>query len=270
MAERRYKLGLIGAGNMGAGLVQGTVSAGTLAKDEITFYDPAPRRQEEMSAFLGGGQAESNQVVVSQAEVILIAVKPQVIDSVLSAQSDLLADDHLIISIAAGVTLSRLRQLCGSQPALVRVMPNILCTIGEGAAAYSSSEEVTPEQCVFVEELFSSVGMVAPVAEKLLDAVTGLSGSGPAFAAIFIEALSDGGVAVGLPRDLATKLAAQTLQGAGRWVVEGHLPSELKDAVTSPGGTTAAGLRILERRGLRSAAIEAVVAAAQRAEQLGS
>jgi len=110
MAERRYKLGLIGAGNMGAGLVRGAVSAGTLAKDEITFYDPAPQKQKEMSAFLGGGQAESNQAVVSQAEVILIAVKPQAIDAVLSAQSDLLADDHLIISIAAGVTLSRLRQ----------------------------------------------------------------------------------------------------------------------------------------------------------------
>ncbi len=269
MAERHHKLGLIGAGNMGSGLVRGAISSGTLAKDQIIFYDPDPQRQEAMQRFLGAGAADGNEQVVNQAEVIMVAVKPQVLGGVLSPLENLMADDHLIVSIAAGVTLSRLRELCGPEPALVRVMPNILCAIGEGAAAYSTDEKVSADQAAFVEQLFQSVGVAVQVDESLLDAVTGLSGSGPAFAAVFIDALIDGAVAAGLPRDVATQLAAQTVRGAAQWVLGGCHPTQLKDAVTSPGGTTAVGLRVLERRGLRNAAAEAVVAAAHRSEQLG-
>ena len=269
MAERKYKLGLIGAGNMGAGLVQGAVAAAALSKDQVIFYDPDCERQEAMSSFLGGGCAAGNEDVVTQAEAVVVAVKPQVIASVLTPLQEEFRPDHLVISIAAGVALSRLRELCGPNPALVRVMPNILCTIARGAAAYSTDEKVSAPQRALVEALFSSTGTVVLIEERLLDAVTGLSGSGPAFAAVFIEALADGAVAVGLPRDVATQLAAQTVSGAGQWVLEGRQPAGLKDAVTSPGGTTAAGLRVLEQRGLRSAAAEAVVAAAHRSEQLG-
>ena len=269
MVERNYKLGLIGAGNMGAGLVRAIVAAGTLSNDQVIFYDPNCERQEAMSTFLGGGCAASNEEVVTQAEAVVVAVKPQVIATVLTPLQDRFSRDHLVVSIAAGVALSRLRELCGPNPALVRVMPNILCTIARGASAYTTDEKVSSPQREFVEALFSSTGTVVPVEERLLDAVTGLSGSGPAFVAVFIEALADGAVTAGLPRDVATQLAAQTVSGAGQWVLEGRHPAALKDAVTSPGGTTAAGLRVLEQRGLRSAAAEAVVAAAHRSEQLG-
>ena len=268
MAQHHYKLGLVGAGNMGSGLVRGVVSSGMLTKDQVIFYDPAPHQQEAMQVFLGGGAADGNEQVVNQAEVIVVAVKPQVIGAVLSPLENLLTGEHLLVSIAAGVTLSRLRELCGPEPALVRVMPNILCTIGEGAAAYSTDEKVSADQAAFVEQLFESVGMAVQVDESLLDAVTGLSGSGPAFTAVFIGALIDGAVAAGLPRDVATQLAAQTVRGTAQWILGGRHPARVKDAVTSPGGTTAAGLRALERCGLRSAAAEAVVAAARRSEQL--
>ena len=269
MAERDYKLGLIGAGNMGAGLVRGIVTAGMLSKDQVISYDPDRERQEAMSTFLGGGCAPDNEEVVSQAEAIVVAVKPQIIATILEPLQERFSPGQLVISIAAGVALSRLRELCGPNAALVRVMPNILCTIARGAAAYSTDEKVSAQQRAFVEVLFGAVGTVVQVEERLLDAVTGLSGSGPAFAAVFIEALADGAVAAGLPRDVAMQLAAQTVSGAGQWVLEGRHPAELKDSVTSPGGTTAAGLRVLERGGLRSAAAEAVVAAAHRAAQLG-
>ena len=152
----------------------------------------------------------------------------------------------------------------------MRAMPNILGTIGEGATAYATDEKVSDQQRSLIEALFGAVGVVVHLEEDLLDAVTGLSGSGPAFVALFMEALTDGAVAAGLPREVALQLAAQTVRGAAQWVLEGRGTNKLKEAVTSPGGTTAAGLRVLERRGLRSAAIEAVVAAARRSEELGA
>jgi len=269
MSERDYKVGLIGAGNMGTGLIRGALDAEVASGQQVTFYDPDPGRQEAVAALLGHPVADSNQQVVESAQVVVVAVKPQVIASVLTPLELVFRDDQLVVSIAAGVPLTRLAELCGPAPALVRVMPNILCTIGEGAAAYSSDEKVSGEQREFVEALFGAVGTIAPVEERLLNAVTGVSGSGPAFVALFIEALVDGAVAVGLPREAAEQLAAQTTRGAAQWVLEGRGAGELKEAVTSPGGTTAAGLRALEQKGLRSAAIEAVIAAARRSEELG-
>jgi len=149
------------------------------------------------------------------------------------------------------------------------VMPNILCTVRESASAYATGPEVTEEQQAWIESLLGSAGLVLRVEERLLDAVTGLSGSGPAFAAVFCEALADGGVAAGLPRPVAVQLAAQVLLGTGRWVLEHGSPAQLKDAVTSPAGTTIAGLQALESGGLRSAALQAVRAAAQRSSELG-
>ena len=269
MSEHDYKVGLIGAGNMGSGLLRGAIAAEIVSGQQVAFYDPDPGRQEAVAALLGHPAADSNQQVVELAQVVVVAVKPQVIASVLSPLQEQFGDDQLVVSIAAGVPLVRLAELCGPNPALVRVMPNILCILGEGAAAYSADAKVNAEQQAFVEALFGAVGTVAYVDEELLDAVTGLSGSGPAFVALFVEALADGAVAAGLPREVALQLAAQTTRGAAQWVLEGRQPADLKQAVTSPGGTTAAGLRVLERCGLRSATIEAVVAAARRSEQLG-
>ncbi len=269
MTEYDYRLGLIGAGNMGTGLIRGAIEAEIISDQQVIFYDPDPERQETVSALLGHPVADSNRQVVEAAQVIIVAVKPQVIASVLAPLEPAFRNDQLVVSIAAGVTLARLAELCGARPAIVRVMPNILCTIGAGAAAYSSDEKVSAQHRKFVEALFGAVGTVVPVEERLLDAVTGLSGSGPAFVALFIEALVDGAVAAGLPRQIAVQLCAQTTWGAAQWVLEGRGAGELREAVTSPGGTTAAGLRALEQKGLRSAAIEAVIAAARRSEELG-
>ncbi len=269
MPQRHYQLGVIGTGMMGAGLVRGFIAAEAVAGDDILAYDIDSQRLADLVAEVGVVAAEDNQTVVEQSQTVLIAIKPQLIAQVLAPEAAGFAEGQLLISIAAGIRLAQLREMVGPQPALVRVMPNILCAIGQGAAAYSLDDKVTVAQQQIVEKLLGSVGTVAQVEERLMDAVTGLSGSGPAFAAVFIEALADGGVTAGLPRDVALQLAAQTVAGAGQWVLDEGNPARLKDQVTSPGGTTAAGLAQLEAHGLRSAALEAVVAAARRSEQLG-
>ena len=269
MSEYDHQLGLVGVGNMGTGLIRGVIEAEIISGQQVVFYDPDPERHKTVGALLGHPVADSNRQVVESAQIVVVAVKPQVIASVLTPLEPVFRDDQLVVSIAAGIKLARLAQLCGSRPALIRVMPNILCTIGEGAAAYSSDEKVSAQQREFVEALFGAVGTIVPVEECLLDAVTGVSGSGPAFVALFIEALVDGAVAAGLPREAAVQLAAQTTRGAAQWVLEGRGAGELREAVTSPGGTTAAGLRALEQKGLRNAAIEAVIAAARRSQELG-
>ncbi len=188
-----------------------------------------------------------------------LAVKPQFMAEALADVRPAITANHLVVSIAAGVTLAALREGLGSAPRLVRVMPNTPCLIGRGASAYCLGPGASEADGQLVGELLGCVGWAAPAPEKLLDAVTGLSGSGPAFVYLMIEALSDGGVLMGLPRELATALAAQTVAGAAHMVLEtGQHPGVLKDQVTSPGGTTIAGLRALEEHGARAAFVNAV------------
>lgn len=264
-----YTLGLIGAGNMGSALVRGFVKRQTLAPGEVCICDLEAERVAALSSELGVTAAHDAPELVSQSSVVLLAVKPQSLPELLSSLAGSFQGDQLVISIVAGVSLANLQALIGERLPLVRVMPNVLCTVEESASAYTASPEVRPEQVAFVDSLLASVGLVFPVEEKLLDAVTGLSGSGPAFAAVFCEALADGGVAAGLPRDMAERLAAQVLVGTGRWILEKGSPAQLKDQVTSPAGTTIAGLQKLEAGGLHAAALRAVVAAAQRSAELG-
>jgi pyrroline-5-carboxylate reductase len=201
--------------------------------------------------------------------LLIVAVKPQVLSAVAADVRYLIKPSHLLVSIVAGVTLQRLASEFGSER-LVRVMPNTPSLVGACAAGYSAGPGATPEDVGEVDRLFNAVGKAYRLPEHLLDAVTGLSGSGPAFVYVMIEALSDGGVRVGLPRDVATGLAAQTVLGAARMVVETGLHTgALKDMVTSPGGTTIAGLHALERGGLRAALMDAVEAATKRATELG-
>jgi pyrroline-5-carboxylate reductase len=208
--------------------------------------------------------------VVENAERILVALKPQVIGQVLEGVRGHMREGQLLISIAAGVPIETLREAAGGPPNIVRVMPNICCTVGAAASAFAPGPDVTDEQRRFVADMLRSAGEAVEVEEKLINAVTGLSGSGPAFAALFIEALADGGVKAGLSRDQAQRLAAQTALGAARWVMENDDgPARLKDLVSSPGGTTITGVAALEARAFRSAVIEAVVAAADRANELG-
>lgn len=203
------------------------------------------------------------------ADVLFVAVKPQYVSSVLQEARPHLTDRHVIVSIAAGVTLERLVEAAGDAARVVRVMPNTPCLVGETAAAMCIGGRATAEDAELVSTLFGAVGRIFQLDEKLLAAVTGLSGSGPAFVFLMIEALADGGVRAGLPRDVAQTLAAQTVLGSAKMVLEtGKHPGALKDMVTSPGGTTIAGVHELERGGVRAAYMSAVVAATNRANEL--
>jgi pyrroline-5-carboxylate reductase len=202
--------------------------------------------------------------------VLVLAVKPQNLTPLLSEIRATTAARHLVVSIVAGATLRQLADGLGQERRLVRVMPNTPCLLGASASAYAPGPTATPDDARLVDRLLNAVGRAFLVPEKLLDAVTGLSASGPAFVYVVIEALSDGGVKMGLPRDVATALAAQTVLGAARMVLETGLHTgALKDMVASPGGTTIAGLHALERGGLRAALMDAVEAATRRATELG-
>ncbi len=265
-----YRLGLIGAGVMGRALLSSALRGGVLDAREVIVSDISPTCRTQAED-LGCYATDDNRAVVRGAQAVLVAVKPQVIGEVLADLREEFRDGQLLISIAAGVSLHTLREAAGPAPHLVRVMPNICCTVDAGASAFTAASGTEPEQVQFVRELLGVAGEVIEVPEPLLDAVTGLSGSGPAFVAVFIEALADGGVTVGLSRDQAQRLAVQTVLGAARWLQErGARPAELKDQVASPGGTTIAGIRALEAGGLRAATMAAVIAATERARELGS
>lgn len=264
-----YDLGVIGGGMMGSALVRAFLNAGVLRADRVLVSDVYPATLTALADDLGVATTDDNSLLVGQSTVVMLAVKPQMLGAVLEPLT--LRADQLVVSIAAGVTLAKLATLTSDSQPLVRVMPNILATVAQASSAFAPNARVTEAQADLVERLLGAAGVAVKVEERLMDAVTGLPGSGPAFVAVFAEALIDGGVVAGLPRAAATQLTAQMLRGVGEWLLQtGGSPAQLKDMVTSPGGTTIAGLRALEAGGLRSAALEAVVAAAQRSKELGS
>ena len=219
---------------------------------------------------IGGRTTKDNTQVVQQSDVIFLAVKPQQIAKVLAGLRGKITAEKLVASIAAGIRLAELAEGLGSEVRLVRVMPNTPCLVGQGACGFCLGQNTTEEDGRLVEQLLGAVGVAYRLDERLLDAVTGLSGSGPAFVYVIIEALSDGGVRMGLPRKVATALAAQTVRGAAEMVNStGEHTGVLKDRVASPGGTTIAGLQALESGGLRAALIAAVEAATRRSVELG-
>ena len=263
-------IGFIGAGRMATALARGIIGAGLSAPRQILASDPSSEARQRFAAATGGQVVDDNRTVVAGARIIILAVKPQQMIGVLPGLRGRVNKDHLIISIAAGTWLSALRQELGEGPRLVRVMPNTPALVGQGASGYCLGPGTTEHDAALVERLLGSVGQAFRVEERLMDAVTGLSGSGPAFVFLMIEALSDGGVRMGLPRDVATALAAQTVRGAAETVLAtGEHPAALKDRVASPGGTTIAGLEALESGGVRAGLIAAVVAATRRSVELG-
>ncbi|MBI2480411.1 MAG: pyrroline-5-carboxylate reductase [Planctomycetia bacterium] len=264
-------IGFIGAGQMARALARGFVAAELVSPDGVAAFDPVAEAASQFAELIPGSRiAASNQAVVAAADVVVLAVKPQCIgDVMLELASDKSDDRVLFISIIAGTPLTTLCAGLKSER-VVRVMPNTPCLIGAGAAGYSLGPGASTADGELVGRLMGAVGIAFPVPESQLDAVTGLSGSGPAYVYTMIEALSDGGVRAGLPRATATALAAQTVFGAAQMVIStGEHPGVLKDRVTSPGGTTIAGLQVLERSGLRSALIDAVEAATKRSQELG-
>lgn len=269
--DSQPRWGFLGAGKMATALIRGMIRAGTARPEAIVASDPLDAARAALANATGVAVSGSNLDVVGRSDVLVLAVKPQSMAGVLEEIRPALTDEHLVISIAAGVPMATLATGLGTSRRLVRVMPNTPALVGEGASGYCLGPHARPGDERVVRSCLEAVGRAFRVPEALLDAVTGLSGSGPAFAYIMIEALSDGGVRVGLPRDVATALAAQTLLGAARMVLEtGQHPGVLKDQVTSPGGTTIAGLHALERGGLRAALINAVEAATLRSAELAA
>ena len=255
---------------MGSAFAKGVIDAGVYQPGEVTLADVDAARLKHVAAELGANAAPGNKAAISDAGVVLIAVKPVYVKRVLTEIADELSPDQVIVSIAAGVKLETIQSCLSDGTPVIRAMPNTPCRIGAGAIGFSCGEAVTEQQARSAKSIFDAVGTSHQVPEQLLNAVTGLSGSGPAYVYLIIEALSDAGVRVGLPRNIALDLASQTVSGAARMVVEEkEHPARLRDEVTSPGGTTIAGIDALERAGLRSALIEAVKAATQRAAELG-
>jgi len=259
-------IGVLGVGAMGSALVRGWVTAGVVAPTQIKALDLDTARVGALVDQLGIAAA-SSPADLAAADVVLLAVKPA---DVAQAVADALAGfKGLLISICAGVTIARLETLSPSA-AVIRVMPNTAAMVGAAASGYARGTRATAEHAEVAQALLSAVGLAVEVKEALLNAVTGLSGSGPAYIYLAIEALADGGVRCGLPRATALALAAQTVLGAARMVLEtGEHPGSLKDKVTSPAGTTIEGLAVLEQSAFRSALIEAVTAATERAGELG-
>lgn len=267
------RIGFIGAGQMARALARAWISYGLLAPENCRAFDPLP---DALTHFENqtAGQGCDFPTLVNQSDILILAVKPQNVPSVLASLSERISQNHLVISIAAGVTLQQLTEGLkgsGSGPVrLARVMPNTPCLVGCSASGYTLGAGALPEDGEVVQKLFAAVGKAFLLPEHLLDAVTGLSGSGPAYVYVMIEALADGGVRMGLPRDVSLTLAAQTVLGASRMVLEtGQHPAVLKDVVASPAGTTIAGLHALEKGGLRAALMDAVCAATLRARELG-
>ena len=256
---------------MATALIRGMLRSGVAGAATIAASDPLESARAGLAADTGIRVYEANLPVVERSDVLVLAVKPQTMPQVLAQLRPLVGPRHLVVSIAAGISIAALLEGLGPERRIVRVMPNTPALLGEGASAYALGPGVPAADEAVVKAFLGSVGRAVRVPETMLDAVTGLSGSGPAFVYLMIEALSDGGVRVGLPRDIATMLAAQTVLGGARMVLETGLhPGVLKDQVTSPGGTTIAGLHALERGGVRGALIDAVEAATRRSAELAA
>ena len=264
------KIGVIGAGKIGSAIVRGIIRAGLVAKDQVMASDVSDELRQSIAGELGIGVTADNGQVCDFADTVILAVKPQIVDSVLEEVAKKLGKTKLLVSVAAGVPLSRLEVHLEKGTRVVLVMPNIPCVVGAGAAGYAGGAHATAKDMEKVGLILNSFGIGLAVEEKYLDAVTGLSGSGPAYVFLFIESLADGGVQMGLARDVALKLALQTVYGAARMALESgkHL-GELRDEVTSPGGTTIAGLYALEQKGFRGTVMDAVVSATRRSQELG-
>ncbi|HEY9726894.1 MAG TPA: pyrroline-5-carboxylate reductase [Chroococcales cyanobacterium] len=270
------KLGMVGGGVMGEALLSRLIAQQLYRPEEVLVSEPQAQRRDFLAQEYGVKVTSDNRAAGAASDVVLLAIKPQVFEVVVA---DLMPGDGehqpvpeplaVVVSILAGVSLTKLESAFGRQP-VIRAMPNTPATVGAGITAIAPGKLVKPTHMEQVTAIFKAVGEVVEVPEYLMDAVTGLSGSGPAYVAIAIEALADGGVAAGLPRAIASKLALSTVLGTAQLLQKTQMhPAELKDRVTSPGGTTIAGLTELERAGFRSSLIEAVLAAKQRSEQLG-
>ena len=262
-------VGFIGGGQMATALAGGAVESGFLKESDLYFVQPSSSTRETLKKrFPKATLASTPEVLLENCSRVVLAVKPHILRAISSDLRPMLSSKHLLVSIAAGLSLEELATKLGS-PRVIRVMPNTPCLVGEGASAIAAGEGASEQDRVWVNDLMRSVGMVEYVEDEQIHAITGVAGSSPAYIYMVIEALSDGGVAQGLSRPVATKMAAQAVLGAAKMVLDTGLhPGALKDQVTSPGGTTIAAIRSLEADGVRSAFMEAVATCADRSREL--
>jgi pyrroline-5-carboxylate reductase len=270
MSLKGKRVGFIGGGNMGEALIRGLLGANLVPAELIAATDVRAERTAQLGRQFGITAHGDNARLVREADVVILAVKPQIMTSVLGEIAPVVTARHLLISIAAGVATATIRAALGKEARIIRVMPNTPALVLQGAAAIARGKGLGPDDLAIAEEIFGAVGRAVVLDEELMDAVTGLSGSGPAYVAIVIESLADGGVKMGLDRATAMTLATQTVLGAAQLLAEtGMHPGSLKDMVSSPGGTTIAGISALEEGGLRTTFIRAVERATQRSRELG-
>ena len=265
-----HTIGFLGAGNMAEAMIRGLVRGNHVAADHIAASAPRTDRLDELRAAYGIDVTTQNREVVQRCGLIVLSVKPQIVDKVLREVGDLLKPGTLLISIAAGIDTETLEEAVADGVHVVRAMPNTPALVGAGATAISAGKHASETDLATARALFDAVGITVELEESHLDAVTGLSGSGPAYIFLILEALADAGVKVGLSRRNAQRLAAQTVMGSAKLLLEtDEHPGKLKDMVTSPGGTAIAGLHTLELGGLRTTLINAVEAATLRSRELG-
>jgi len=263
------KIGFLGGGSMGEALITGLLRAGLVVPSELYISDINEERLAFLGQKLGINTTTDNRTIVNEADIVIIAVKPYVAASVLKEIAVAARPGQTFISIAAGIPISLIESYLKGPVPVVRVMPNTPCLVGEGASAVSAGKHAGKDNIRIAMAIFNAVGKAVEVDESLLDCVTGLSGSGPAYMYVILEGLIDGAVRLGLPGDIARELAAQTMLGAAKMVLETvEHPAKLKNMVTTPGGTTAAGLFALEEGALRAVLMKAVAAAAQRSSEM--
>ncbi|HEU0034377.1 MAG TPA: pyrroline-5-carboxylate reductase [Kofleriaceae bacterium] len=268
--ENLRNVGVIGAGNMAEALIRGLVRGGHVSADRITASAPRKERLEELRATYGIHVTQDNRAVAQIADLCLLSTKPQILDKVLREIADVLKPNTLLLSIAAGVDTETIEAAVPDGVRVVRAMPNTPALVGAGATAIAAGRHSTEADLAAAKAIFEAVGIAVVLDEIHLDAVTGLSGSGPAYIFLILEALADAGVKVGLSRRNAQRLAAQTVMGSAKLLLDtDEHPGKLKDMVTSPGGTAIAGLHTLEEGGLRTTLINAVETATKRARELG-
>ena len=261
------RIGCIGCGNMAGALLAGILKENMVLPEEIRVSDISEEQLRRFQQETGARTTTDNTEAARDAEFLILAVKPQYFADVIGEIRDAVSEDTVVISLAPGKTIAWLQEMFGREQKIVRTMPNTPAMVGEGMTALCASAQVTEEEAARAEQLFAAVGRAAFVPENLMDTVTGVSGSSPAYVFLFIEALADAAVEGGMPRSEAYTFAAQSVLGSAKMVLEtGRHPGELKDMVCSPGGTTIEAVRVLEERGMRSAVIEAVRACIQKSK----
>lgn len=264
------KIGFIGAGTMAKAIIKGLINSGLISKNNISATEISPKLAQKAAYATGINVITNNNDLVANSQIIILCTKPFAVKSVLEDIKNSLTEDKLVVSIAAGISTETIEKVIEKQIPVIRVMPNIPALVGEGMSAICRGKFAVDAHSSLVMEIFKAVGRCIEVDERLINAVTGISGSGPAFIYLIIEALSDGGVKLGLKKEIAIELASQTMLGAAKMVLEtGKHPALLKDEVTTPGGCTIAGLAVMENEKIRSALIKTVQETAKSAEELG-